>query len=194
MPMSGRRHLCWASGPARIVLGVGTQSGQMMPAVPPWPWPSVWASHRSPSPAVTMASSTTPAPSPPPCVRSWTAELRKTGDGLRIYAAAANVNRTGSDGGNAVRSRLASARPAPLPGGVYRCGRKRRGGSRWAPARCRDENRRTSGETRAAITYGGDPGTTDSGTVGLCAGQRGGTGLACRAWALGAVMSGACRP
>jgi pimeloyl-ACP methyl ester carboxylesterase len=58
------------AAPTRIVLGVGTQSGQMLPAAPLWPWPDGSAPRRSRSPAVTTASAVTPAPSPPSCARS----------------------------------------------------------------------------------------------------------------------------
>ena len=89
------------AAPARIVLGVGTQSGQMMPGcaavavaeglgIPPVIFPGGhdgFLSDPGAFAAVLRAS--------------WAAEFRKTGDGSRIYAAATDVNRTGSNGGAA---------------------------------------------------------------------------------------------
>ena len=62
----------------RVVIGVGAESGQILAAVPPWPWPSGSARRRSPSRATTADSSAantaapaSPMPSPPPCTRSF---------------------------------------------------------------------------------------------------------------------------
>jgi hypothetical protein len=78
----------------RILLGVGTQSGQMMAGRA-----AVAVAERLDAtpvifPAVTTASSTTPALSPPSCARSWTAEFRRSGGTRRSTATAADFNRT----------------------------------------------------------------------------------------------------